>query len=189
MWSGWGGKRAVLMRMVQALRIPLGGHRGYVADVPGRVDRLVFVCAGNICRSPFGEHLARRAGVPAVSMGLQATTGSPADPAALRHAQRQGIDMGAHQATWFDPALVREHDLVLAFELWQVQALAQALQGRQVSVRLLGGFLGPLSYHIHDPYGLHDDYFALCFATIRRAFDAMHAQLKLPRNPGARCGS
>ena len=189
MWARWGGKRAVAMRMTQALQILLGGHRGFVAAVPMRVDRLVFVCAGNICRSPFGEHLAHRAGVPAVSMGLHATTGSPADPSALRHAQRLGVDMQAHQATGFDAALVREHDLVIAFELWQVRALAQALQGRQVSVRLLGGFLGPLSFHIHDPYGLHDDYFARCFATISRAFEAMSTQLTLPRSAGPTCGS
>lgn len=189
MWMRWGGKRALVMRMVQPLRILLSGHRRFVGAVPMRVDRLVFVCAGNICRSPFGEHLARRAGMPAISMGLQATTGSRADPRAQRHAQGLGVDMAAHLATWFDAAHVREHDLVVAFELWHAQALEQALRGRQVPVRLLGGFLGPLSHHIHDPYGLHDDYFARCFATISRAFDAMSQQLKLPRSPGPTCGS
>jgi len=189
MWSRWGGKRAVTMRMVQPLRILLGGQGRFVATVPARVERLVFVCAGNICRSPFGEYLARKVGVPAISMGLHATTGSAANPSAVRHALGWGIDMGTHQATRFDAALVQDTDLVIAFELWQAKALELGLRSRSVPVRLLGGFLGPLNYHIHDPYGLSDDYFSSCFATINQAVDAMRTQLQLPHGRGPICGS
>ncbi len=167
------------LRMFQPARILLGGHGRFVAAVTTPVQRLVFVCAGNICRSPFGECLARRGGVPAISMGLHATTGSVANPVAVRHAQSHGIDLQPHRATLFSADSLRESDLVIGFELWHLQALEHAVAGRRIQLRLLGGFLGLGSYHIHDPYGLHEEYFASCFSTIKRATDALTSKVKL----------
>lgn len=165
MISQWGGKRALAFRARDAVRIPLIGAR-FVAPVETPVDRLVFVCAGNICRSPFGEYLSRRLSVPSFSMGLRASVGALAHGHAIRQAELLGIDMSGHRSALFDPARLRPRDLVLAFELWHVLEIERA--GAPGPVRLLGGFLGPFNFHIHDPYGLGDGYFARCFGTIAR---------------------
>lgn len=102
-------------------------------------------------------------------MGLHATTGSVANPNAVRHAQRYGIDLQPHRAKLFSSDGLLDSDLVIAFELAHLQALEHAMAGRSINLRLLGGFIGPAAYHIHDPYGLDDEYFANCFRTIDRA--------------------
>jgi Low molecular weight phosphotyrosine protein phosphatase len=59
-------------------------------------ERVVFVCTGNICRSPYAEAAARAHGINAVSCGTHTRTGLPADPVAIREAALRGRDMTAH---------------------------------------------------------------------------------------------
>ena len=69
----------------------LGLYRQYGPADRGEVRRLVFVCKGNICRSPFAEAVARAAGADAVSYGLDARDGLPANPSAIRTARKFGL--------------------------------------------------------------------------------------------------
>jgi protein-tyrosine phosphatase len=66
---------------------------------------VLFVCLGNICRSPLAEAALR---AQAVANGLALTidsagtsalhAGNPADPRAIAEAARHGIDLSAHRA-------------------------------------------------------------------------------------------
>lgn len=189
MFESHGGKRALAMRLIDAVRVPLFGHRRFTAAPDFPVRRLVFICAGNICRSAFGEHVARQHGVDAISMGLYATQGSPAHPPAVTTAQALGFNMRQHQATPFSPEAVRSGDLLLAFELQHALILETALVGREASLRLLGGYLGVTDFHIHDPYGLSEAYLELCFKTIEMAVGAVVDQSRLPQVGRAPCES
>jgi protein-tyrosine phosphatase len=71
--------------------------------------RLLFVCTGNICRSPVAERLARAALGPAgplavISAGLAATPGRPMDPSSAAALQELGGDPAGFQATRLDAA-------------------------------------------------------------------------------------
>ena len=74
-------------------------------------EGIVFVCLGNICRSPTAEYVARaefaRAGVavPVASRGLGGWhIGEPADARAVLVAREAGYDMAAHRARQFHDA-------------------------------------------------------------------------------------
>ena len=58
----------------------------------GRVERMVFVCLGNVCRSPYAELLANEHGLPCASFGLSTTTGAPANPDGIATAKSFGRD-------------------------------------------------------------------------------------------------
>jgi protein-tyrosine-phosphatase len=63
--------------------------------------RLLFVCYGNICRSPMAEGLARRRLGPAVevaSAGIGATGGPAAEEAVLVMKAVYGVDLSRHVA-------------------------------------------------------------------------------------------
>lgn len=74
--------------------------------------RLMFVCLGNICRSPLAAavfvHCARQRGV-ADRFGIESCgtgnwhVGGPADPRTIAVARRHGVQI-AHQARQFSPA-------------------------------------------------------------------------------------
>jgi protein-tyrosine phosphatase len=173
-----GGKRAVALRVWNALSVPATSLRRFATPLsPAQpIRRLVFVCAGNICRSPFAEAVACAEGLAAISMGIRADPGTPADPQAVDTAAALGIELSTHRARRLQPEVVGPDDLLLCFETWHATELEHALRGRGCSIRLAGAPVGPMSFHIHDPYGLGPAYFRRCFAEIRAAVRALRGK-------------
>jgi len=107
-----------------------------VAEPPVNV---LFVCWGNICRSPMAERVARRAadqaGLSGVRFRSAATSGeelgAPIDPRAARVLRRQGYDADGHEAHQVTLAEIEDADLVVAMEdlhLTKLRALAKAAE-------------------------------------------------------------
>jgi len=89
------------------------------------VERLVFVCQGNICRSAYADARARLAGLRSVSFGLSARDGDCANSVALARAAARGVDLSAHRATSASAAPMRAGDLRIAMEPAQIRRLAR----------------------------------------------------------------
>jgi protein-tyrosine phosphatase len=82
---------------------------------------VLFVCTGNICRSPLAERLfiARsipEAGVLAHSAGVHALEGHPMDQASARALRELGGDGQGHLAQYLNESLIAEADLILGAE-------------------------------------------------------------------------
>lgn len=133
-----------------------------------QVERLVFVCLGNINRSCFAEAVAHRLGAPACSLGLSTTTGAPAFHRAVTTAQQFGLDLGSHRATDLTDHLPQPGDLLLTMEVRHVRRL-QRLDLNKRPIALLGGWGSPQRLHIHDPHTLSPEYFQTCFTLIESA--------------------
>ncbi|WP_150049165.1 MULTISPECIES: arsenate reductase/protein-tyrosine-phosphatase family protein [Methylomonas] len=134
-----------------------------------KVERLVFVCLGNVCRSPYAELIARESGLPAVSLGLASASGQPAYGPAIDTAKRRGRDLAAHRATDIGDFVPRDGDLYLVMEARQIERLRNALPAIQADIALLGLWARPMQPHIHDPMNLDPDYFINCYKTIENA--------------------
>jgi low molecular weight protein-tyrosine phosphatase len=89
------------------------------------MTRVLFVCLGNICRSPTAEavvrELARReAAAIALEVDSAGThayhAGSPPDERSIAAARRRGIDMSALRARVVEAADFDRFDLVLAMD-------------------------------------------------------------------------
>lgn len=147
----------------------------------GVVRRLVFVCSGNICRSPYAEARTRAYGWQTASFALRGIGSLPADPAALTAAARRGIDLVPHRSTALKDFRALPGDLLLAMEPWQAWSLCTAFPACQVS--LLGLWSRSRRAHLHDPHTLIAAYFDTCFSHIDSATE------KLTRlSPGAAGG-
>ncbi len=77
------------------------------------MQRVVFLCSGNTCRSPLAAAIAKslRPDAEVLSAGLNANDGSPAAEAARQVARERGLDLESHRArsavaTLFDGAAV-----------------------------------------------------------------------------------
>lgn len=157
-----------------------GGLDPFVAPDLSRIERLVFVCLGNINRSCFAEAVARQAGGNAVSLGLSTTTGAPAFHAAIATAARRGVDLQPHHATDIHDHRPRPGDLLLAMEVRHIHRLRASALG-QGPVALLGAWSYPRRIHIHDPHTLSPDYFETCFTVIESATRQLVRQWKVAR--------
>jgi protein-tyrosine phosphatase len=89
------------------------------------MKRVLFVCTGNICRSPTAEgvfrHLIREAGLETAIESASAAThgyhiGDPPDPRTVASAKRRGFDLSAQRARKVKVDDFHTFDLILAMD-------------------------------------------------------------------------
>jgi len=84
-----------------------------------KVKRLLFVCYGNICRSPMAEAIARQRLGPAAevaSAGIGATGGPPTEEAVLVMKVVYKIDISSHVARPVGAFDLRSFDYIVAMD-------------------------------------------------------------------------
>ena len=147
------------------------------------VDRLVFVCFGNVCRSPYAERRAAVAGLPVASFGLSTTTGVPAFGQARLSAAARGIDLERHRACDANDFEIRRGDLRLAMEPRQNWIMRKRFTEAPGQRSLLGLWSRRRRPHIHDPYRLSAAYFDNCFVVIDSAVAVIAERLGTRQAP------
>jgi 3-deoxy-manno-octulosonate cytidylyltransferase (CMP-KDO synthetase) len=162
------------------------------------VSRIIFVCLGNICRSPLAEGYARHRlsalGLP-VAVASAGTIshhrGAGADPGSVAEARRQGFDLAGHCARGVADTDFAECDLVVALDSRNLADLARRCPAshRHKLVRLLDFAAGCGHRDVPDPYGGTAVDFGDAFSLIRAGVDGLVAQLlrgpTVPRLNGA----
>lgn len=140
---------------------------------------ILFVCFGNICRSPFAAELARgrMVGRRVESAGF-AEPGRPAPAEAIAAARRWGVDLSNHVSRQLNARTVAAAALIVVMEPVQGRMLRSRFPIRPDSVLVLGD-LDPLRIPrrlIVDPWGKSEMEFVTCYARVRRCVDAFLSQ-------------
>ena len=164
----FGSYRGLARLMLAHLESVAGRFSGYQQIRWEKVKRVVFVCHGNICRSPYAERRAATYGLSVASFGLSADAGMPADPTACRIAARREIELAPHRAHDIKDFGFRRGDLLAAMEPRQVRELGRA-PPIPCQLTLLGLWGRPRRPHIHDPHRLGEGYWEQCFDVIDSA--------------------
>lgn len=139
---------------------------------------VLVVCVGNICRSPMAEGIARGVFPKArvSSAGLGALVGRPAEPFSVELMRERGIDISAHRARQITPEMIRDAELILAMEAWQVREIEQvsgAARGRTFRLGHWGDF------DIADCYQEPREAFEHALVEIERGLGDLRKALKL----------
>lgn len=150
---------------------------------------ILFVCLGNICRSPLAEGIfsaeVERSGHEGhIKVDSAATSGwhvgEPPHPAAQRAARARGVDLSGQRCRQIEMADFTRFDLVLAMDravLAQLHALRTGSGGRAADSDLFLNYAGFGDKDVPDPYGQPDAKFAAVAETIERASPAILKRL------------
>ncbi|WP_374489988.1 hypothetical protein [Zoogloea sp.] len=181
----YGTFRGFVRLMLGELEFLLGRLEPFLQLRPAQVQRLVFVCLGNINRSAFGHGVAEGLGCRVASIGLSTTTGAPAFEKARSTAPRFGLSLEDHRATDFTDYAYQPGDLLLVMEARHAHQLVQRGIPAE-AILLLGHWARPHRIHIHDPHLHTDAYFQTCFTIIHSAVVNLVAELRREGSPCVR---
>lgn len=111
---------------------------------------ILFICAGNTCRSVLAEAMMRktlrerpslRERVRCQSAGLDAVEGAQAERGAVIVAQQYDLDLSRHRARLLNARFVQDADLVLTMTTHQKHRLIEQYSDRAHSVYTLREFI------------------------------------------------
>lgn len=120
---------------------------------------VVFVCTGNICRSPMAERLLHSKLGPAsgwsvASAGLMAGYGHPASEAAVTALREVGVDMTDHVSRPLTAALANAATLIIVMTAAHKDQLQLRFSGTGEKAFLLKSFLDEPGADVLDPIGM-----------------------------------
>lgn len=161
-----------------------------IMSSPDAVFRVMFVCTGNICRSPMADAVFRRlvaqAGLAARVASTSAGTGDwhvgeRADPRARESLARRDYDGESHRAKQFAASDFRHYDLVIALDRSHERILKNWAGDEQEAERislLMSYDPGAGSPDVPDPYYADQAMFDDVLTMIEGAAASLFRQLE-----------
>ena len=126
------------------------------------MSNILFVCTGNICRSPMAAGMLRtgleesgQADLHVIqSAGIHAVVDAPPTPNALKVAASYGVNIGAHRARAFDKLDFQRFELIIAMDSGHLDFLREVRpRDYRGELTLLPAAQGQRKLEIADPYG------------------------------------
>ena len=135
--------------------------------------RILFICHGNICRSPMAEYVMKKlvkdAGREAAFEIASAATsreeiGNPVYPPAQRELAKHGISCRGHAARQMTPADYDYYDYLVAMEPYNIRNMLRITDDPEGKMRLLMSFAG-------SDEGIDDPWYTGRFAEVYRQIE------------------
>lgn len=162
----WRTQRRLLRRHRSLL------HRLSAVGGPARV---VFLCYGNICRSPLAAKMAQLHlnGIGIDSAGFHEHGGRSCPEKILRIGALSGIDLSGHRSARVTRALLEKADLIVVMDLENMNRLGKEFPDMRERATLLGLFANPPGVTIADPYLVDDATAVRICGQVRSGVDGM----------------
>jgi protein-tyrosine-phosphatase/predicted ATP-grasp superfamily ATP-dependent carboligase len=131
---------------------------------------VLFLCHGNICRSPFAEEIARRfhSGKVFSSAGFHRQAGRSAPETARRVATEVGITLEHHRSRIVNRELVEQADLIIVFDARNMGRLNEGLKPNARRAIYFGSLAPRGRLSVADPAGSGPKAYVSCFRQIER---------------------
>jgi protein-tyrosine-phosphatase/predicted ATP-grasp superfamily ATP-dependent carboligase len=138
------------------------------------VASVLFVCLGNICRSPFAAAVAfdRLPGMAIDSAGFLRHDGRPSPPHIVTAARSLGVDVSSARAQRVTAGQVEAASLIVCMDLAHLELIEREFPSALEKTTLLGLFAEDGPAEIRDPYDLSPPATRVVLEQMLRAVDA-----------------
>jgi protein-tyrosine phosphatase len=144
------------------------------------IERLIFVCHGNVCRSVFAEYYLRSRvpGIDVRSAGVDVQVSMPPPQTAIETAHEFDLELADHRSKPLEPLPDSPATAYLTLEPWHGRVRALAAPRAAGRVHLFGLWSDPPRSRFADPYGGDRERFRRCFRDLQGALDRLAADLE-----------
>lgn len=157
--------------------------------------QLLFLCQGNVCRSPYAEHKARQLldaallPVSVASAGMIPRNGRPSPRQAIAAAQELGVDLHNHASQHAQPSVMEKATWIVVFDNINRRALHARYPHLADRVVLLGRHAERSVRNIADPDGQDIQVFRDTYRQIDDCLSRFLSTLPLARVGNFHAGS
>lgn len=147
-----------------------------IKDIVHSAQQILFVCSGNICRSPFAEFYARRHLPKVIAMrscGFHERTNRTSPNQAIASAEHFDVDLMSHRSRVISDLLLEESDIVFIFEEKHFERLAEEHPKHIGKTFFLGDLKPSGDYEIEDPYGGDLERFTKIYKQVAYSLDTL----------------
>ncbi|PTY38361.1 hypothetical protein BGP77_12625 [Saccharospirillum sp. MSK14-1] len=179
MLNTFGSKKGFIKHIYYHFAYLIGFEFGSRIKFVGNVERLVFVCKGNICRSAFAELITRtKYDIPVASFGLETNSGYVSElNNFLEVVYECGFDLSKHRTTSIEDFKIFEGDLFICMEPKQSLVLQKKIP--KANVTLLGLYGMNKRPYLHDPYSASKGYSINCINFIEKSIENLTKSLSV----------
>ena len=141
-------------------------------------NHILFVCIGNICRSPSAEYWAKQQlnqeGIRIESAGLQAVVGAGIAPQAEIILEKYGVDCSQHRARQLELEHIAAAGIIFVMEAWQEDDVLQRFPMARGKLFTLGKWIDE---EIEDPYRKSQAVFDKTFELVKQGWSSWQERL------------
>jgi len=184
------GRTYLKLRLLDAAGISASNrHR-----VHQHARSFLFICYGNIMRSPMAELMFKRTikqlgieGVQVNSAGLHASPGTEAHPRAQIAASELGLPLEGHRSQLLTAAMAEEADAIFAMDFQNKAELLSLFPQAERKIFMLGTYATEPGQgcEIPDPFFGDQDEARRCYRVLQACIDNLAKSLRThPQNAG-----
>jgi protein-tyrosine phosphatase len=160
--------------------------------MPRRVRSVLFICLGNICRSPFAERFAAKYsdasnGIVFSSAGIRVDHPRSPPVEAVESARGFGVDLRDHASRQLRYDLVESNDMILAVEAWQFKYMRKLFMEHRDKIFHLPLFCAIDRFRIYEHYNIRDPFgrdlasYNQCFERVKTCLSGLLDRLNANR--------
>jgi protein-tyrosine phosphatase len=138
-------------------------------------SRIMFVCKGNICRSPFAELYARKLSgkrrLSFSSSGFHQKSGRRSPETAVLASKEFRVNLSRHRSRTINESMVENSDIVFVFDEENLRNFRREFPEHAGKVHRIALLINRIN--IEDPYGGDESKFVGVYERIKRSVDSM----------------